>query len=78
MPAVLLGTIRCRVSAPVLDAILVNYGLRSIARDGFLFDVATMTQHSDPVVERDLFTLALQNLAVACADGALPKWQRLA
>jgi len=36
-----------------------------------------MTRRSDPVVERDLFDLAMVKLDAAHVDGALPHWKLL-
>lgn len=73
----ILGTVFCPVSKPTLDAILMRYGLRADQRELSKFDVISVTRHSDPVVERDLFDLALNRMAAAHADGALPSWSRI-
>lgn len=41
------------------------------------FDVTSMTRRSDPVVERDLFDLAMAKLDAAHVDGRLPHWRLL-
>ncbi len=73
----ILGTIHCQVSSITLNNILANYGLKAIERDTSQFDVTSLTKHSDPAVERDLFNLALGKMTTACRDGALPSWERL-
>lgn len=71
----ILGRIHCAVSKTTLNAILASFGLMAVPRSQPSdFDVISMTRHSDPVVERDLFDLALHKLVVAHGDGALPSW----
>ena len=71
-----LGSIRCAASTATLNGILGHYGLIALPQDlGSHFDVVSMTRHSDPVVERDLFKLAMLKFEAARADGALPSWQ---
>jgi hypothetical protein len=74
----ILGSIYCPASSTTLDALLGTYGFRAVARDeAWHFDVTSMTRRSDPVVERDLFDLALVKLDAARIDGALPRWTLL-
>ena len=73
----ILSAIHCQVSSVTLNNILANYGLKAVEQDQSRFDVSSMTRHSDPALERDLFALAMQKLTVAYNDGALPRWKRL-
>jgi hypothetical protein len=73
----ILGRISCAASAATLNSLVVAYGLTTIPRDGSLFDVVSLTQHSDPVVERDLFALAMHRLGAARSDGWLPEWREV-
>ncbi len=74
----ILGSIYCPASSTTLNAILGTFGLTAMAREeASHFDVASLTRHSDPVVERDLFNLALTKLDAAHVDGALPRWTLL-
>ena len=72
-----LGTIQCPVGSPTLNSILNRYGLKATERSSFEFEVTSMTNHSDPALERDLFGLALRKMEMARADGALPVWRQL-
>lgn len=74
----ILGSISCQASAATLDAIFNTFGLQVIRRNGNpQYYVTSMTRHSDPVVERDLFDLAVSKLDAAQSDGALPRWTLL-
>ena len=74
----ILGSIYCQAGSGTLDAILAMFGLRTVKRDETShYDIESMTRHSDPVVERDLFDLAVRKLDAAQCDGALPRWTLL-
>ena len=68
------GQIQCRASAATLNGLLHSFGFQAVRASGDShFDIKSFTRRSDPVVERDLFDLAVLKLKSAHADGALPQ-----
>jgi hypothetical protein len=68
------GQIQCHASAATLNGLLHSFGFQAVRTDGeSQFDIKSLTRRSDPVVERDLFDLAVLRLKSAHADGALPQ-----
>jgi hypothetical protein len=68
------GQIQCRASTATLNSLLHSFGFQAVRADeDFHFDIASLTRRSDPVVEQDLFDLAVVRLKSAHADGALPQ-----
>jgi hypothetical protein len=70
-----LGTIRCRTSTAMVDALVSMCGLRANpCEELHHFDILNSGRASEPEVDRDLFELALGKLRSAERDGALPSW----
>ena len=70
------GQIQCHATAATLNGLLHSFGFQAVragAGADSHFDIKSLTRRSDPVVERDLFDLAVLKLESAHADGALPQ-----
>lgn len=68
------GQIQCHATTATLNGLLHSFGFQAVRADAdSYFDIKSLTRRSDPVVERDLFDLAVLKLESAHAGGTLPQ-----